>query len=117
MKRAVCATYSMPHAQPTLERFWSTEIGRDRAASNARCGDPATSGRYCNLAAAGGEGHCENGCGAPAGGVGCGDIGPNRQACVGDHRCEPCGRAGQASCSGTCSEGKPNADGSVCVGP
>jgi hypothetical protein len=152
MKSAVCGAYSMPHAQPTLERFWSTEIvvawkiyaspkaflatmmgggeddckyqrgsgcgvGRDQAASNARCGDPATSGRYCNFAAAGGEGRCEAGCGAPAGGVGCGDIGPNRQTCAGEHRCEPCGRTGQASCSGTCNEGKPSADGSACVGP
>jgi hypothetical protein len=151
MKAAVCGTYSMPHAQPTLEKFWSTEIlvgrqvyaspkaflattmggGRDdcqyrpgsgcnagdREASNARCGDPATSGRFCNLAAAGGEGRCEDGCGAPAGGVGCGDVGPNRQTCGAERRCEPCGRAGQATCSGVCTEGEPSADGRACVGP
>jgi hypothetical protein len=150
IKHSVCESYSMPHAQPTLERFWSASVvvgqnsfrspkallaatmdggaddceyrrgagctvGNDQAASNARCGDPSTSGRYCRLSAAGGEGLCEDGCGAAAGGVGCIDVGSNRQQCGASNRCEPCGRLGQRSCGGACAEGTPTFDGAQCV--
>ena len=152
MKGPVCRTYSMPHAQPTLERFWTTAIdvggksypspkaflamtmnggtddceyqrgsgcsvGNDQAASNARCGDPTTSGRYCNLDAAEGEGRCETGCGPSTGGVGCANIGRNWQQCGTSGRCEPCGREGQPSCSGICTEGRQGPEGVTCLSP
>jgi hypothetical protein len=83
--------------------------------SNMKCGDPAASGRFCNLHAAGGEGECQDGCGARFGQVGCPSVGLNVEQCNAQGECEPCGRIGQRPCDDGCNEGAARAG--VCDAP
>jgi hypothetical protein len=160
IRALLCERFEMPHAQPTLNKFWSDyltvdgsprapavldagggplldregrpyrsakrllaatmnqgiddcgylpgngcNLGGSQAFSNFMCGDPTSSGRWCNLQAAGGDGECQDGCGARTGGVGCPKVDLNVQECATSGRCEPCGRLGQPPCTDGCHEG------------